>query len=101
MTTLAALSLLIWLYLVAAHGRFWQAGPLLAPARPTIAPPVAVVVPARDEAPMITASLRSLLAQDYAGRLRIILVDDGSGDGTGTIARGLADSRLTIVDLLI
>ena len=98
MTTLAALSLLIWLYLVAAHGRFWQAGPLLAPARSTIAPPVAVVVPARDEAPMITASLRSLLAQDYAGRLRIILVDDGSGDGTGTIARGLADSRLTIVD---
>lgn len=34
MTTLAALSLLIWLYLLAAHGRFWQSGPELAPARP-------------------------------------------------------------------
>ena len=87
MTTLAALSLLIWLYLLLAHGRFWQSGPELAPARPVEAPPVAVVVPARDEAPLIGQTLRSLLAQDYAGPLRIIVVDDGSSDGTGAIAR--------------
>ena len=87
MTTLAALSLLIWLYLLLAHGRFWQSGPELAPARPAAAPPVAVVVPARDEAPLIGQTLRSLLAQDYAGPLRVILVDDGSSDGTGAIAR--------------
>ena len=31
MTTLAVLSLLIWLYLLAAHGRFWQSAPELAP----------------------------------------------------------------------
>ena len=31
MTMLAALSLLIWLYLLLAHGRFWQSGPELAP----------------------------------------------------------------------
>ena len=30
MTTLAALSLLVWLYLLLAHGRFWQSGPELA-----------------------------------------------------------------------
>jgi hopene-associated glycosyltransferase HpnB len=98
MTTLAALSLLIWLYLLAVHGRFWQAGPELPPARPSVAPRVAVVVPARDEAPVITASLRSLLAQDYTGPLRVVLVDDASSDGTAAIARGLADPRLTIVD---
>ena len=89
MTTLAMLSLLIWLYLLLAHGRFWQSGPELAPARPAAAPPVAVVVPARDEAPLIGRTLRSLLAQDYAGPLRIIVVDDGSSDGTGEMARAV------------
>ena len=89
MTTLAALALLIWLYLLLAHGRFWQSGPELAPARPIAAPAVAVVVPARDEAALIGRSLRSLLAQDYAGPLRIVVVDDGSTDGTGAIARAI------------
>ena len=98
MTTLTVLSLLIWLYLVLAHGRFWHSGPELAPARPTASPPVTVIVPARDEAPSIGQALRSLLAQDYAGPLRVILVDDGSSDGTGAIARGIADPRLTVLD---
>ena len=52
------------------------------PARPVGTPGVAVVVPARDEAPLIGRTLRALLAQDYPGSLRIVLVDDGSGDGT-------------------
>jgi hopene-associated glycosyltransferase HpnB len=98
MTTLAVLSLLIWLYLLLAHGRFWQSGPELVPARPAVAPAVAVVVPARDEAPLIGRSLRSLLAQNYAGALRIIVVDDGSSDGTGAMARSLGDNRLAVLD---
>ena len=98
MTTLAALSLLIWLYLLLVHGRFWQYGPELAPARPLVAAPVAVVVPARDEAPLIGQSLRTLLAQDYAGPLRIIVVNDGSSDGTGAIARSIVDGRLDVLD---
>jgi hopene-associated glycosyltransferase HpnB len=98
MNTSAALSLLIWLYLLLAHGRFWQSGPELAPARPSVAPPVTVIVPARDEAPVIGQSLRSLLAQDYTGTLRVIVVDDASSDGTGAIARGIADPRLTVLD---
>jgi len=61
------------------------------------APSVAIIVPARDEAPLIQATLRSLLAQDYAGPLRVIVVDDGSADGTGQIARGLGDPRLAVV----
>ncbi|MDR3538121.1 MAG: glycosyltransferase [Acetobacteraceae bacterium] len=97
MIGLVTLSLIIWLYLVLGHGRFWQAGPVLPPDRPVVAPPVAVVVPARDEAPLIAETLRSLLAQDYPGTLRVILVDDGSTDGTGDIARSLADTRLTVL----
>ena len=97
MMVVAALSLLIWLYLLAARGRFWQ-GPELAPARPRVAPSVAVVVPARDEAGTIDAVLRSLLEQDYAGPFRVILVDDASSDGTGGIARAIGNARLTVVD---
>ena len=90
MNTLAILSLLIWLYLLLAHGRFWHSGPKLSAARPVAPPPVTVIIPARDEAPLIAQSLRSLLAQDYAGPLRFILVDDGSTDATGSIARSIA-----------
>src|SRR5690242_13663255 len=50
MTTLATLAVAIWLYLLLAHGRFWQSGPELAPAKPMTAPAVTVIVPARDEA---------------------------------------------------
>jgi hopene-associated glycosyltransferase HpnB len=95
--------LLIWLYLLMGHGRFWQSGPTLAPARPSAVSAVTAVVPARDEAPLIAATVRSLLAQDYAGPLRIIVVDDGSSDGTGAIARNIAvppgtDRRLIVLD---
>ena len=89
MTALALLALAVWAYLLLGHGRFWSAGPSLAPARPGAYPPVDVVVPARDEAESIEACLRSLLAQEYGGAVRVILVDDGSTDGTGEIARGI------------
>ena len=51
---------------------------------------VCVVVPARDEAAVLPLSLPSLLAQDYPGPAEIFLVDDGSSDGTGELARELA-----------
>jgi len=98
MLGLAVLSLAIWAYLLGWHGSFWRSGPELRPDRPLAALDVAVVVPARDEAPVIARSLASLLAQDYAGALRVVLVDDGSGDGTGDIARRFADPRLTVLD---
>ena len=98
MIAVAAMALLAWAYLLLGHGRFWQAGPALSPAWPAAAPAVDVVVPARNEADGIEASLRSLLAQDYAGTLRIILVDDRSQDGTGQIARAIPDHRLVVID---
>ena len=95
MTTAAILTLVIWVYLLFGRGTFWQAGPVLPVAYPATTPSVAVVVPARDEASLIGQSLRSLLAQDYPGPLRVIVVDDASSDGTGTIARSL--ERLIVV----
>ncbi len=98
MIWIAALAVLAWAWLLCLHGTFWQAGPmlLLSPASPE-RPEVAVVVPARDEADQIEATLRSLLAQDYPGRFRVILVNDGSTDGTGEIARAINDQRLRVI----
>jgi len=98
MTALAILALLAWAYLLTLHGRFWQPGPVLAPAHPVPAPDVDIVIPARDEADGIGDALRSLLAQDYVGRLRIVVIDDGSSDDTGAIARGLGDPRVIVLD---
>lgn len=97
MSVLAFLVLLVWAYMLGAHGRFWQAGPVLAQVTPAVTPRVAIVVPARNEAAHVADSLRSLLAQDYTGPFRVILVDDASTDETGAIARRLDDSRLTVV----
>ena len=97
MTVLAGLSFVIWLWLLTMHGRFWSAGPVLQPQVPARAPAVAIVVPARDEAPFIARTLRSLLDPDYPGDMRVTLVDDRSTDGTGAIAQGLGDARLRVV----
>jgi hopene-associated glycosyltransferase HpnB len=92
---IAFLALLIWLYLVFLHGRFWESEPELRPAVPLEFPDVDIVVPARDEAQTIRAVIASLLAQDYAGNFRVILVDDNSTDGTA--AQAGVHERLTII----
>ena len=94
MSALAALALLVWAVLLFGRGRFWRDRPGLAPA--PAQGTVDIVVPARDEEAVIGATLASLLAQDHAS-FRVILVDDASGDATGAIARGIADSRLTVL----
>jgi hopene-associated glycosyltransferase HpnB len=99
MRLLAFVALLAWLWLLCFRGRFWLSQPELPALTPVTAPPVAVIVPARDEAEVVAASLHSLLVQTYAGRLRIVLVDDGSSDGTAAIAQALpgAAERLTVI----
>ncbi|MFD7806334.1 glycosyltransferase [Streptomyces cellulosae] len=91
----AAVSLAAWLWLLLFQGWFWRTDVRLPASRepderPDLWPDVCVVVPARDEAAVLPASLPSLLAQDYPGRAEIFLVDDGSSDGTGDLARKLA-----------
>lgn len=94
---LACLPLLIWIYMIVGRGMFWLARERddapQQPAESATWPSVAVIVPARDEADVIARSIGSLLAQDYPGSFRVILVDDGSSDGTASIA-GEAASRL-------
>lgn len=46
-----------------------------------------VVVPARDEATSLPATLASLLAQDCAAQTEIIVVDNASSDDTAGVAR--------------
>jgi hopene-associated glycosyltransferase HpnB len=95
MIALSALVLVIWLYLIFCQGGFWMARETdaLSSPKPSIWPDVIAVVPARDEAEGIKRSIGSLLAQDYPGQFRIILVDDGSSDGTGQIARDCAERQ--------
>jgi len=68
-----------------------------APAIPQEHPDVDIVVPARDEAHTIAAAIGSLLAQDYRGKFRVILVDDNSTDGTAALAGTAAN--LTVITL--
>ena len=104
-TAIGVITLGIWLYLLLARGGFWlarerddrrQAPP------PAVWPSVTAVVPARDEADVIARSIGSLLAQDYPGAFKVILVDDQSSDGTAEAAlqaareRG-AEARLEVI----
>lgn len=101
---IAALCLLLWLYLVFARGRFWASVPELqrdflnAASRARAAgtwPDVDIIVPARDEAETIHPVIASLLAQDYPGHYRVILVDDESSDAT--VARAGAAPGLLVI----
>ena len=99
---IASAALAAWLYLTARRGGFWRASVRVeqnpAP-RPVSWPAVVAVVPARDEAEVIGASLASLLDQDYPGAFDAILVDDQSRDGTAALARqaAAAADRLTVI----
>jgi cellulose synthase/poly-beta-1,6-N-acetylglucosamine synthase-like glycosyltransferase len=51
-------------------------------------PTLAIIIPARDEAAVIGACLRSIATQGWpADRLEVLVIDDGSRDDTGAIAR--------------
>ena len=50
-------------------------------------PAVSVIVPARDAAPTLERTLQALRAQQLAEAFEVIVVDDGSGDDTASIAK--------------
>jgi hopene-associated glycosyltransferase HpnB len=104
-SVIAGLALAIWLYLIAGRGGFWLAsvrddsGP---DENLTASPRVVAIVPARDEADVISENLRSLLAQDYSGSFSVVLIDDQSRDDTADVATAAAQNmnardRLMIV----
>ena len=98
---LGGLGLAIWLYLMLGRGLFWLArerDDRAQPGSPPAWPSVTVVTPARNEADVIARSIGSLLAQDYPGDLRVVLVDDQSQDGTAEVARALHGAeRLEVI----
>ena len=89
---------LLWLWKIVAAARGLPSIPnLLLPqhdASPKGEPSITVIVPARDEAVDIAATLHSLLAQDYPN-LQIIAVNDRSTDRTGEIITTLATQHPT------
>ncbi|QGN47671.1 glycosyltransferase [Micromonospora sp. WMMD558] len=76
----------------------WLRRPAPAPAEVTET--VAVLLPLRDEAARVTPCLRALLAQRGVPRLRIVVLDDRSTDGTADVVRAVAgtDPRVTLLD---
>ncbi len=58
---------------------------------------VSVVVPAYNEELLLPACLASLLAQDYAGPIEILLVDNASTDDTACVARSFG-ARVRVIE---
>ena len=102
---IAVIGLAAWAYLLVGRGFFWLAREVDdadEPAEPAQWPAVTAVVPARNEADVIARSIGSLLAQDYPGDFKVVLVDDASDDGTGERALAAAETlgardRLTVI----
>src|SRR5579864_5954557 len=91
LAVLSAPAAAAWLYLLTCHGGYWLTGQRLPAvgAAPAAWPVVRAVVPARDEAAMLPVTLPALLRQDYPGDFGVIVVDDGSADGTAGVAERL------------
>ena len=64
--------------------------------REEFAPPVSVIVPAFNEAVGIEHTVRSIAVSDYP-ELEILVVDDGSTDGTAELVDGLGLPQVTVL----
>jgi hopene-associated glycosyltransferase HpnB len=97
----AVLSAGIWVYLVFFRGAFWRLSDFDDDRRAISAeqkfPRVCAIVPARNEAATIAATVTSLMQQDYPGEFSVAVVDDHSNDGTSQIARETS-ARATSTD---
>ena len=106
------ISVLVWLGVFFHPARPWDfqlvgedlpaASPLASPASPEKWPTVCALIPARNEALSLPATLPALLQQEYPGLFSVILIDDRSADDTAAVARTLAEQtgatdQLTVV----
>ena len=71
-----------------------MAAPAIAPAN---APAIAVVIPTHNRADLLPRALASVLAQVCEAPFEVIVVDDGSSDGTSPYLAGIGDPRLTVL----
>ncbi|MHA1109389.1 MAG: glycosyltransferase [Alphaproteobacteria bacterium] len=95
----AGFALAAWLYLLLLRDGFWRADQRLGvrPDRAAAVPCVVAIVPARNEAAHVGQAVAALLGQDYPNLSCIIVVDDGSDDGTAEAAAAAGDSRLKVI----
>ena len=73
--------------------------PAIAPRPSRVSERVSILVPARNEAHRIAPTIRSLLAQRGMEYLEILILDDGSSDGTSQVVQDIAadDDRLRVI----
>ena len=101
MMPLAGFSLATWLVLEFFRGGFWRADQRLSESEPrSYWPSVVAIIPARDEAPTIGRTVASLMRQNYAGPIHVIVVDDSSDDGTAAAAGDWPNLRIVPGSLL-
>lgn len=62
-----------------------------------MSPRLSVLVPVRNGLPYLEASLDSILAQSFAD-FELVVVDDGSADGSRDVAASTGDPRVRVVD---
>lgn len=62
------------------------------------APAISVIMPAFNRAEMIGRAIDSVLAQDF-GDYELIVVDDGSADGTAEVVAAVLDPRVRLIRL--
>lgn len=108
MLVLAAIALACWILVLLVPWAPWlcrerleadgAAGMDRPPVRDSVPPArdFTVLIPARDEAPVIGATLAALAAA--APGAPVIVVDDGSADGTGDVARAAGLPNLTVLE---
>ncbi|MEM6972558.1 MAG: glycosyltransferase [Pseudomonadota bacterium] len=97
--SLALASTTVWIGLLIGWHGFWRAEPRLPrdlPAPDGDWPGVVAIIPARDEATTIAAVVAAHSATTYPGPIAVVVVDDGSTDGTGDLARDAAAGGVTL-----
>jgi cellulose synthase/poly-beta-1,6-N-acetylglucosamine synthase-like glycosyltransferase/peptidoglycan/xylan/chitin deacetylase (PgdA/CDA1 family) len=80
---LAVLRAAVVVFLARRHARRWRRR-----SAPAFTPPVSILVPAFNETEVIAKALKSLSGGNYPAH-EVIVVDDGSTDGTGELVEGL------------
>ena len=70
------------------------------PPYPPVEPAVTVLIAAYNEEDGIEQTIAAILAQDYAGAVSVLVIDDGSSDGTRDVVRRLAerDEHVTLIE---
>ncbi len=69
----------------------------LSSSAPAVAESVSILIPARNEAGNVEQTVRDALGQTEIENLRVIVLDDGSTDGTAEILDAIDDPRLTVI----